>query len=398
MEHSTRLQYLVERLTAHTATEEELDELIALVDSDTTDVAINQVDACLHAQDGPVLPAFDAERWRKVADEILLADKLSGEVEAPSVGKIHFLHKWGWAAAVILVLGAATWLFRQANRPQSPVVALKNSQVDVEPGKNGAILTLADGSKLVLDSLGTGVISQQNGTSVVLQRNALQYTPGGNTGTAADYNTITTPKGRQFEVVLPDGTKVWLNAGSALQFPVAFLGKEREVQLDGEAYFEVAPDAAKPFKLKVRQQLAVEVLGTSFNVNAYTNEQHIATTLISGSVRVSLTRSAERALVLKPGQQVQSDGSGITMVPDAKIEKAIAWKNGLFNFEGASLEEVMRQLERWYDIEVVYEKGVPSVEFSGEMTKSMSLNGVLLALEKSDIHFRLEGRKLIVLP
>ncbi|SEW37607.1 FecR family protein [Chitinophaga arvensicola] len=399
MEHSTRLQYLMERLTAHTATEEELDELIGLVDNDTTSGSIDEVDAWLEAQHTQQLPVYDAARWRKVADDILGSDKLFPEPVTKSAGRVHILHRWGWAAAIVLLLGAGTWLFRSYHQSKPAVMAINSPQLDVDPGKNGAILTLADGSQLVLDSLGNGVVSRQNGTSIVLQSSTLQYSPGGATNNATEYNTITTPKGRQFEVILPDGTKVWLNAGSALQFPVAFNGKEREVQLNGEAFFEVAPRAAQPFKVKVRQQLSVEVLGTSFNVNAYTNERHIATTLIEGAVRVSLTNESGRTLVLKPGQQVQATAESMEMISGAAVEKAIAWKNGLFNFEGVGLREMMRQLERWYNLEVVYEGNVPDVKFFGEMSRSLKLADILTGLERSDVHFRLEaGRRLVVMP
>ena len=396
MEQQTRLQYLLNRLVHRTATEEELEELNAIVaqDNDTID------DATQWLLDGEAsqLPAYDRQRWMSVADRILQSDKLQPETGAKPVYRIHFLHRWGWAAAVVLLLGATAWLLNH-RRQQPPAVMMAHVLPDADPGSNGAILTLADGSKVVLDSMGNGIISTQGNTRVMLKDNGLQYTQRDNDKATAAYNTITTPNGRQFHVVLPDGTRVWLNAGSMLQFPVAFTGNERIVELTGEAYFEVARRVAQPFKLKVRKQLEVAVLGTGFNVNAYTNEKNIATTLTTGAVRVSLIQHSGQTVVLKPGQQVQSEYNTLKVVPDADIEKVIAWKNGLFNFEGVGLREMMRQLERWYNLEVVYEGNVKDVRFFGEMSRSLKLSDVLAGLENAEVHFRLEeGRRLVVMP
>ena len=399
MEQNTRLQYLLDRLTAHMATPEELDELTSLVDMDPGTASIDQVEAWLQEHDGQPLPAYDRQRWMEAADKILTADKLLPETDSKPVYRMHFLQRWGWAAAVVLLCGTAAYFLSHYHREKPAALAAVKKIPDIDPGKNGAILTLANGSHMVLDSLGNGVISTQNGTSVVLKNNGLQYTPGKPGTGDAEYNTITTPKGRQFRVVLPDGTKVWLNAGSALRFPVAFNGKERVTDLTGEAYFEVTKNATLPFKVRVQQQVEIEVLGTSFNVNAYTNEQNTYTTLIEGAVRVSLAHEAGHTVVLKPGEQVQSGGAQMAVTRNADVEKAVAWKNGLFNFEGVGLREMMRQLERWYNLEVVYEGNVPDVKFFGEMSRSLPLSDVLAGLERSDVHFRLEeGRRLTVMP
>lgn len=396
MEQNTRLQYLLDRLVTYTATAEELLELNALVDGHND--TINEVEQLLTPDTSP-LPAYDHSRWMSVADRILQSDKLLPETAAKPVYRVHFLHRWGWAAAVVLLLGTAAWLLNHYRMQQPPALMARKAMPDADPGSNGAVLTLADGSQVVLDSVNNGVISTQAGTSVQLKDNGLQYTPGGTGSEAVAYNTITTPKGKQFRVTLPDGTQVWLNAASVLQFPVAFTGKERIVELTGEAYFDVAKKAAQPFKVKVRKQMEVEVLGTGFNVNAYTNEKNMSTTLLEGVVRVSLTHEAGHTVILKPGQQAQSDNNELKILPDANVERAVAWKNGLFNFEGVSLREMMRQLERWYNLEVVYEGNVRDVQFFGEMSRSLKLSDVLAGLESSDVHFRLEeGRRLVVMP
>jgi ferric-dicitrate binding protein FerR (iron transport regulator) len=217
---------------------------------------------------------------------------------------------------------------------------------------------------------------------------------------------MSTPKGRQFQVTLPDGTKVWLNAGSSIRYPTVFNGGERKVEVMGEAYFEVAHNAKMPFKVNVNNKAELEVLGTHFNVNAYDNEATINTTLLEGSVKVgSRSRSPSGAIgklqsaVLKPGNQaVLTHDSRLTIHDNVDVNQVMAWKNGLFNFEGATFREIMNELERWYDIEIVYEKTVPDIEFEGKMTRDVPLHDLLKMLERSDIHFRIEGRKLIVLP
>lgn len=397
MEQNDRLAYLLERLAAHTATREELDELTSLVDQDESGMSMDAVESWLEENQPQAQPAFDRQHWMQVADQILTSDKLSGGPVTKT--SVHYLHRWGWAAAVVVLFGLGAWFFSQQNKSKPDAIIAGNTVLDVEPGKNGAILTLADGSEMVLDSAGNGIITRQNGTTVALKSDGLQYTPGERGTGEIQYNTISTSKGRQFKVVLPDGSKVWLNAASTLKFPVTFEGKERGVELSGEAYFEVAKNAAQPFKLKVPGKINIDVLGTAFNVNAYTNEKNSYTTLVEGSVRVSHTNKTDSRIVLKPGDQLQSGDAGMALTQQANVEKAIAWKNGLFNFEGVGLREMMRQLERWYNLDVVYEGNVPDVVFFGEMSRTLKLSDVLSGLERADVHFRLEeGHRLVVMP
>lgn len=311
----------------------------------------------------------------------------------PPVHQVHFLRRrpFRYAAAALLLLSAGTYFWAvNKGTDQPPVTA----GTVIEPGREGAVLTLADGSRVVLDSLGNGVVANQSGVQVVLQNGQLAY--DGSSREIA-FNTITTPKGRQFRLQLPDGSKVWLNAASAIKYPTVFAGKERLVELEGEAYFEVAKNAAMPFKVAARDA-TIEVLGTSFNINAYRNESLIRTTLLDGAVRLNAYRQSQ---TLKPGQQVVAKPAQeqLELVNNADLDKVMAWKNGLFNFEDASLEEVMRQLERWYDIEVTYAKGIPPIRFGGEINRQNTLQDVLQILEKSNVHFRFEeSRKLVVIP
>nr|WP_240966307.1 FecR family protein [Pseudoflavitalea sp. G-6-1-2] len=285
---------------------------------------------------------------------------------------------------------------RHSARPTIVKVSAENK---VEPGRSGAKLTLADGSILVLDSAGNGVVAQQKGTSVLLHNGSLRYDAA--LASQAALNTLETPRGRQFHVQLPDGTRVWLNSGSSITYPTFFTGPERRVSMKGEAYFDVAKNAAKPFRVSVTDEAEVNVLGTQFNVNAYKDDGSINTTLIEGAVELQKITGkpgenfSKHALKLKPGQQAKLTDE-LQLVSNPDISKVLAWKNGLFNFEGATLIEAMKQLERWYDIEVIYPAKIPDFTFFGELSQSTSMEGMIRALEKSGLHFRMDGRKLII--
>lgn len=291
-----------------------------------------------------------------------------------------------YAAMILLFAGIAGYFYWQQSSP-----TVKTSLADVTPGTTRATLTLHDGSVVPLDS---GRKTLQQGQSTVLQQGGqLQYDVQGKENVIV-YNTLSTPRGGQFRLILPDGSKVWLNAASSIRYPTAFVGKERLVEVSGEAYFEIEQDVQQPFVVSLRQGNRIEVLGTSFNVNVYTDEPAMQTTLLEGAVRVS---NAGGSAVLSPGQQAVVTGDdGIRVIQAKNATQAIAWKEGLFNFDGASLDDVMRQLARWYDISVVYEKGVPDIGFGGKIGRDLTLAGVLSILEKTGVHFRLEGKTLIV--
>lgn len=292
---------------------------------------------------------------------------------------------WYAAAAVVAAVIVITFIWP---RPHS-TPALTAQKTNIAPGTSKARLTLADGSVITLDSNGQQII-QQGATAVRQQGGQLLYHAQGTNATLG-YNTLSTPRGGQFQVQLPDGTKVWLNAASSLRYPTAFTGKERAVAITGEAYFEVAANASMPFRVSINGQPAIEVLGTSFNVNAYTDENAVQTTLLEGSVRVINT-------ILQPGQQASVINNKVTVKEHADIEQVTAWKNGLFNFNKQDLPSVMKQLARWYDVEVVYQGNIQSRQFFGEIERSLQLAEVLEILQKAEVHFKIEGRKLIVTP
>lgn len=315
-----------------------------------------------------------------------------------AVHQAGWLRRWGWAAAcAILLCGAGAYIWT-AGRKDTPV---QTHQADIAPGKNGAVLTLGDGTQITLDSLNKGIVATQNGVRVLLQENGLVYQPAGSTVAGIMYNTITTPRGRQFHIVLPDGTRAWLNAASAITYPTVFTGSERSVKITGEVFLEVSQDAKMPFHVNVDDRAEVAVLGTAFNVNAYRNETSIHATLLEGSIRIN---KATAAALLKPGQQALIVNTpvdarpqpGIRVIDQADIGKAIAWKNGVFNFEGMELTAIMRQIERWYDIQVRYEGPIPVIKFKGEIDREISLSGIIRMLNGPGIHTRLEGRTLVI--
>ncbi|PWV45404.1 FecR family protein [Chitinophaga sp. S165] len=318
------------------------------------------------------------------------------DIETPS-RPIRPLYRWrrmAVAAAVVLFVAAGAYYLLHRKPVQHMAAATLK---DISPASNKATLKLADGSTVTLDSAGRQVL-QQGGATVQQSGGQIVYVVKNN-NEPLRYNTLTTPRGGQFKVKLPDGTDVWLNAASSLRYPTVFSGGERRVEVTGEAYFEVASLAEKPFRVSVNGQTEIEVLGTHFNVNAYLNERSLQTTLLEGSVRV---KQGNEKIILQPGQQArvgQQDNTTqqLTLVKDPDIEKVMAWRHGVFNFDGATLEEVMKQLERWYDIDIVYEKGIPDIRFGGELNKNINLQDLLVILEKTEVHFRLEGgRKLIV--
>lgn len=320
-------------------------------------------------------------------------------ISGSPVHRVHFLRKWSWvAASIILLIGVTILLVVSSDQP---VDRSKTASVGIAPGKNGAMLTLADGSQVSLDSIQNGVVALQGGATAKVVNGILQYE---GSGSEVVYNTMSTPKGRQFQVTLPDGTQVWLNAASSIRYPTVFTGHDRRVEVTGEAYFEVAKNTKMPFRLRINNKAAVEVLGTHFNVNAYENEESINTTLIEGSIAVALSsdkpQQQTRPVILKPGQQAQLQVGQKTLkiLNNADIDKVMAWRNGLFIFEGATLEEIMKQLERWYDIEVVYEKGIPKLELAGKITRDVSLHELLTGLKDLGMNYKLEGRRLIVMP
>jgi ferric-dicitrate binding protein FerR (iron transport regulator) len=260
-------------------------------------------------------------------------------------------------------------------------------------------LTLGNGRQILLDSVGKGLLATQGNTRLVkADSGSLAYQARSGASETVVYNILTTPRSGQFQLTLPDGTRVWLNNVSSLRYPTTFeQGKDRRVELTGEAYFDVAKDAGRPFFVKVKDA-DIEVLGTSFNIMAYPDEGGSQTTLLSGAVAVK-SSAGPHVLRLKPDEQAQiTPDGGVRVLKDVPSQDIVSWKDGFFYFERASFATVMRQLARWYDVDVVYAGKAPDMEFGGKIDRSLPLKDLLKFLDKNQIHFRLEGRKLIVLP
>jgi transmembrane sensor len=305
------------------------------------------------------------------------------------------------AASFLLVLAAGAYLWWRPV-PQKEQLS-QQVPAGIVPGREGAILTLADGSELALDSVGNGLVARENGARVMMKDQQLIYESENTSSNNTLFNTMSTPRGRQFLLSLPDGTKVWLNSASSIRYPVKFTANERKVVITGEAYLEVAKDPSKPFKVAV-DDMEIDVLGTSFNVNAYANESKMRTTLLEGAVRVRF--DTDRVL-LKPGDQAvltniaRTNGPGEKFSIDQKVdaEQVVAWKNGIFNFNNADLFTVMRQLERWYDIEVEYEGNVAPLKFFGKMRRDLPLSVVLEWLKGVGVNYKFDkNNKLIIMP
>ncbi|HEY0669223.1 MAG TPA: FecR domain-containing protein [Sphingobacteriaceae bacterium] len=301
-------------------------------------------------------------------------------------------------AAILLLVSVEAWILLKKESSSSQIV--KNEiRDDIQPGTNKAVLRLADGSIIDLNGINKGRIANETGIVITkVDDGKLLYTIAGNnisTSQTLSFNTIETPRGGQYQVELPDGTKVWLNAVSSLRFPTGFPDDERVVQLTGEAYFEVARDK-KPFRVMSNNQ-KVEVLGTRFNINSYLDNQVVKTTLLEGSVRVSNLTSKSSNLLI-PGQQASVSAHG-TKISTVDLDESIAWKNGYFIFENEKITSIMKKISRWYDVEVVYEGKITDNDFNGSVSRFDNISKVLDVLELTrSVHFKLQGRRITVMP
>lgn len=301
------------------------------------------------------------------------------------------------AAAVLGILSVGMleyrhqWLFHKVNR-------LKTAVSDIAPGKNDAVLTLSDGRKIVLTEKGNGELAEQAGIKITKAADGklvyhIEDAGDLESGSASLYNTITTPKGGQYQVNLPDGTKVWLNSASSIKFPIVFTkAATRKVELSGEGYFEVAKDKNHPFIVQTLQQ-SVQVLGTHFDISSYAEDRSTKTTLLEGAVSITANHQTS---VLKPGQQ--ADVSTVIHISEVDTENAVAWKNGYFLFDDEELESVMNKIARWYDVEIVYNDDQLKHElFAAYTTRFANVSQLLKRMNlMGNARFELVGRKIIV--
>jgi len=355
------------------------------------------------AFDGFLQDAFTDPRYIETGDHNIdevvnsLLIKLKEEAsDQPVVRRIQY-RRGIWVAASLLLVAVATMYLWKMNDPKvHPVDTIVAVKEDLPPGGEGAILTLSDGRHVVLDSLGNGLVAHQNGSDVVLENGKLLYDPKGKAKNSIVYNTMSTPRGRQFQMTLPDGSKVWLNAASSIRFPVAFTGPERKVEVTGEVYIEVKKNAANPFTVH-GNDFVLQVLGTGFNINSYADNGMVKATLVEGSVRLSRATDSTGVL-LKPGEQWVYGGKGEKPIvtKSADLGHVLAWKNKRFSFNG-NIRSIMNEVARWYDVELKYEGEIPEKELEGGFTREKELQKVLQILEVvGGVKFELKEKLLII--
>ena len=398
----TRIGYLLNLYLNGSIGQKDMAELRHIISNEeNADFFLQKIETKLQSE------SFDSNSEMGINADVLFEKIMSKAISINQVNKITpkrrmpFIRNLAIAAGVAMLMGLL-WILKANNAIDNfgskNHVAESIEGVNVFPGSNKATLTLGDGKVVLLDNNTSKNISSQGVSAVsVSKEGELIYQIAKSDAKADDViNTLFVPKAGQYKLQLADGTMIWMNAASTLRYPASFHGSVREVELTGEAYFEVAHDKEKPFIVKLKNETRVQVLGTSFNINAYENENELLTTLLEGRVKV-ITPISQQALI--PGQQSQIDQSGkIRVATDINTEEVIAWKNGQFNFHGTDLRTLMRQIERWYDIEIEYKGDFPKDRFSGTVSRTANLSQVLKILELSEVHFKMDGKKLIVMP
>ncbi|MDR6570576.1 FecR family protein [Chitinophaga ginsengisegetis] len=410
------LKDLLEKYLDNRITPEETRRLQALMQTDRNGPALEEMIAAILAEDRYTDAAHPdlQQAFNKVMETAALRQALTRKdhdedtndsAQQPvqeadnryhiSRKKIRTFYKTMAAAAAVAFILAAGYTWRYYYVGPAPLVS-KKTVSPISTG-NKAELILADGSTIVLDNAGTGTVGKQGNTRIIkLDSGRLAYHAAGSNSTAPEYNTIRTPKGGQYQVVLPDGSQVWLNAASSLTFPVVFAGSNRTVRLTGEAYFEIARQAAKPFIVQT-SGVQVKVLGTHFNVMAYTDEARVKTTLLEGAV--SVTQGAATTM-MKPGQQASiAEKEDHFLITRPDMEEVMAWKEGQFRFRKTDITVIMRQIARWYDVDIEYEGDLSGIQLFGSMTRKENVTQLLELLEQTGrVHFIVKGNRITVMP
>ena len=413
MGDSKTVGWLFQRYFNDKCTPEEVKILLQYFDAEENEALLKSlIRQQLEANVGEHLPSGEVV-------EYLLNTTLGNTKKAIASGKktgqppiVHiYMRTWfrvASAVLVLLILTTAVFLFHQN---EGTIVAHKGNSIqpgkDIAPGRNNAVLTLSNGTTIILDSAANGTLAQQGNSKVLKINGQIAYNKTGSeeVGGKPVYNTITTARGNQYQLILADGSKVWLNAASSIRFPTSFTGNERRVEIIGEAYFEVAKDAKKPFRVFIsslsgtggyREDGAeIEVLGTHFNVNAYSEEPDIKTTLLEGSVKI---KKANVVQMLSPGQQASLTSNGIALGKNVDVSRVVAWKDGYFVFDNTDLHALMRQVARWYDVDVNFEGKITEDGFTGKISRNVPLSRFLKVLELNEVHVRIEGKKITVIP
>jgi ferric-dicitrate binding protein FerR (iron transport regulator) len=388
-----RLSYLLAQALQQSATAAEWQELSDLLGADKDGDISRRIEELLKQDIAAAHQPYDHHYWDNIASSILAADKPPA-ARLSAIRNNRSWWRWGAAACILTLLVSATAWYMLRSRQQPPVAGVQQQQPDILPGGDKALLTLADGTIIPLDSTVHTALAQQ-GNTLISKPGTGRLTYSSQPTPAAEtlrYNVLRTPRGGQFQLQLPDGSIVWLNASSSLRYPVAFNGITRTVELNGEAYFEIASDAAQPFIVKA-PHTDIQVLGTHFNIMAYEDEASVNTTLLSGAVKVNNKR-------LYPGQAASIDRKSgqLAVQQHVNTEAVVAWKNGLIQLEGDDIHSVMRLIARWYDVNVVYKAPV-NAHFRGIIHRNVPLSQVLKMLEMTgEVHFTVSDKQIIVSP
>lgn len=396
-DQTSRLQQLLRGYLANELNATEFSEFWHLLDHEENKALFQQELSQLWKQgpaDQSVLPD---EHWDRLLLE--LKSKLDTDEKSPLPARIRLIRRTRWVAAAVLLIGlfSATYYYtiiaEKQELAQGKIPAPQ--QADRMPGSDKAILTLADGKEILLDHSGAGLLAKQNEASIIKKGDGQIYYDAEVARSAAPvFNKLSTPRGGQYHLLLADGTRVWLNASSSLTYPVVFAGEQRRVEITGEAYFEVARDISRPFIVQTGKT-EIEVLGTHFNVNNYDDEDQQRTTLLEGRVKVHTDGGRQQFLL--PGQQVLVDPSGkLNLKNQVDLDEVVAWKEGKFQFENAGIYEIMRQLVRWYDIDVQYQNKIDK-RFGGIISRNVPLSKVLEMLQKTgEVKLTMNGKKILV--
>jgi transmembrane sensor len=388
----TLLLQLLDKYTTHSITDREKQELYDLLQLPENHTELETI--IDNQFQSSVFELSENDELRRV-----IFSKIQQKIKEPAkVRKLGTWKRWSIAASLIVIIGLGayfTFFNKQTSKPDN-----RRQIADISaPKTSKAVITLSDGKIIALDNITT--LAQGNVIINKTSEGKLIYQPvPEHPELNIQFNTLTNPRGSKVvDIMLGDGSRIWLNAGSSIKYPVAFSGNERKVFIKGEAYFEVMPDKQHPFKVDIVGKGEVEVLGTHFNVNSYDNEDDIKITLLEGSVKASLEAGKQnpKSVILKPGEQAQLKND-ISVVKNVDVELVIAWKNGKTIFKSADLKSIMRQVERWYDVDVEFNGNIPDRTFSGGVAREANLSELLRIFEVSKIHFKMEGRKLVVMP
>lgn len=344
-----------------------------------------------------ILPVVDYQLFEKIEASLDQLDRQENNVKQlypEAAPRSMMWERIAVVACLLLTLAFGSYFYlKKKNTDRSAFPITKRTDPVVE---HSVTLTLANGKKIILADIKTGKLAEESGVSITKASNGqLVYTiKESDLDVTGQYNTLTTPKGQTYQINLPDGSAVWLNAASTLRYPVRFDRRERRVQVTGEAYFEVAKDPSKPFRVNVDGAQEIEVLGTHFNVKAYGNDSNISTALLEGSVKLS---SGSGQVILKPGQIAFNDRQNMLKVKQADLTEVMAWKNGLFVFNNENINEVMKTIARWYDVDFEFRGNVPQKRIWGKMIRYQTVTELLDNIAISTgIHYKITGRRVIL--